>query len=155
MRKLLKGFTLLELVIVIIILGILATLGFAQFQRMIERSRGAEARTVLGNIRTQAAALYMGNNNQLPALAAADFIAALGIGTNAGQISNTCTNALPSTGYFFSYNAVRDSAVQLTITATRCTGANGKQPGGPAATTLILTSALDTGLDTWGGNGGY
>lgn len=45
-----KGFTLLELIIVIIIIGILATLGLTQYARMVERGRGAEARQLLGNI---------------------------------------------------------------------------------------------------------
>ena len=40
-----RGFTLLELIMVIIIIGILATLGFAQYGAMIEKSRGGEART--------------------------------------------------------------------------------------------------------------
>ena len=54
-----KGFTLLELVIVIIILGVLATLGMAQYMRMVERSRGGKAKDVLGSLRKQALAYYM------------------------------------------------------------------------------------------------
>jgi len=39
-----KGFTLLELIVVIIILGILASLGFSQYIKMVEKGRSAEAR---------------------------------------------------------------------------------------------------------------
>ena len=47
-----KGFTLLELIIVIIILGILATIGVSQYQGTIEKGREAEARSILGSMRT-------------------------------------------------------------------------------------------------------
>jgi prepilin-type N-terminal cleavage/methylation domain-containing protein len=46
-----KGFTLLELIIVIIILGVLATLGFVQYSQVIEKSRKSEARMNLGTLR--------------------------------------------------------------------------------------------------------
>lgn len=151
-----KGFTLLELVVVIVIIGILATLGFAQYTRMMERARGAEARAVAGAIRTQAAALYIGNNNSLPTVASTTaFNNMLGIGTEAGLISSTCTAATAnSVQYYFSYNAARNSATAITTTATRCI-ANGKTPDGPAPTDLTLTTNFALGTDTWAGSGGY
>ena len=148
-----KGFTLLELIVVIIIIGILATLGFAQYTRMIERSRGAEARQVIGSIRTQAAAIYMENSNALPAGLTA---AQLGLGTTAGTVSSSCAAAGDNdTLYYFSYAFVRNSADQITITATRCTGGLGKLPAGGAALTAELVSNFTTGVDTWQGTGGY
>ena len=50
-----RAFTLLEIIVVIVILGILATLAVTQYAKMVEKSRGAEARTILGNIRTNQA----------------------------------------------------------------------------------------------------
>jgi len=46
-----KGFTLLELLIVIIIVGVLATLALPNFLRGVERARWAEAKNILGALR--------------------------------------------------------------------------------------------------------
>jgi prepilin-type N-terminal cleavage/methylation domain-containing protein len=151
-----RGFTLLELVVVIVIIGVLATLGIATYTRMIERARGAEARQVLGAIRTQVAALYIGNNNVIPTPpVGSTFNDMMGIGALVGQISSTCSLVGSGPQYYFSYAAVRNSAVAWTGTATRCVGTLGKQPGGPAAMTLTLVSDFTAGTDAWGGNGGY
>jgi type IV pilus assembly protein PilE len=48
MRK--RGFTLLELLVVIIIIGILATLAMPQYLKSTERAKGAKARNALGLI---------------------------------------------------------------------------------------------------------
>ncbi|MCM8789681.1 MAG: prepilin-type N-terminal cleavage/methylation domain-containing protein [Candidatus Omnitrophica bacterium] len=142
-----RGFTLLELIVVIIILGVLATLGFQQYGRMIEKSRGAEARAVLGALRTQAAAYRMENGTLAgftPAIA--------GIGTAANQIPGPAAGNCQGTHYFWYNLTVADPV--LTATATRCI-ANGKIPQGATALTLVLASNLATGSDTWSGTGGY
>ena len=145
-----KGFTLLELVVVIIILGILATLGLTQYGRMIERSRGAEARAAMGDIRKFALAYFMeyGNAN-MGSLTTTP--AEVGIGTANDQIPSGCR---PS--HYFSYTiAANNASSTVTATATRC-GATGKPPAGPTTNpTLTLTSVVDTGVDTWGGTGEY
>jgi type IV pilus assembly protein PilE len=151
-----RGFTLLELIVVIIIIGILATLGFAQYTRMVERSRGAEARSVLGTIRTSAAAIWIENNNGATIPAGLITPAAVGIGATAGLIASACTAAAPSTSYYFSYTIAQNGGnTGFLATATRCTGANGKQPGATAANTLTLTTDFVAGTDVWGGTGGY
>jgi prepilin-type N-terminal cleavage/methylation domain-containing protein len=154
-----KGFTLLELIVVIVIIGILATLGFAQYTRMIERSRGAEARSVLGAIRTQAAALWIERESGTPpTVPPGVFVnSAVGIGAATSQISDACSAIAPSTSYYFSYGIVQTAVTGFLATATRCIGANGKQPGAPAggALTLILTTNFQAGTDGWAGTGGY
>lgn len=46
-----KAFTLIELIIVVIIIGILASIAIPQFNKTMERSRIAEASAVLGALR--------------------------------------------------------------------------------------------------------
>jgi prepilin-type N-terminal cleavage/methylation domain-containing protein len=149
-----KGFTLLELVVVIIILGILATLGIGQYLTMVERSRGAEARSIMGQIRNAAAAHYL----EYGTVAAAAPIPAFddtraGIGTTAnGQVPGAACGST----HYFRYAVTAVAATGFTATATRCI-AGGKNPNLNAAAglTLILTSNLGGGTDTWTGTGGY
>lgn len=125
-----KGFTLLELIIVIIIIGILATLGFVQYTRVTEKGRTAEAKAILGNLRTAQAAW------RLEYGAYAADITAL-----ATEVPTGCTVT-----HYFSYGTA--GAVG---TATRCIGATGKTPGGTTAYTVTVN--YDTGV--WGGTTGY
>jgi len=45
--KIRKGFTLVEMIVVVIVLGILASIAGVQYSKIIERSRSAEARHIL------------------------------------------------------------------------------------------------------------
>ena len=53
-----KGFTLLELLMVVVIIGILAAIGLPQYFKTIEKMRMAEALSVLASIRSSEARLY-------------------------------------------------------------------------------------------------
>ena len=46
------GFTLIEIVVVIIIVGIFSCLGFTQYTKVVEKGRTAEAKSILGALRT-------------------------------------------------------------------------------------------------------
>lgn len=125
-----EAFTLLELIIVIIILGVLVTLGFTQYIRMVEKARGAEAKQILGDIRKLAIA-YCLANGAITGISNRD----LNIGTGSDMIPSTCNNT-----HYFSYFAyVEADGVHLNIGANRCQS-GGKSPdwSGPAGASLRL-----------------
>ena len=64
-----RGFTLVELLIVIIIIGILVTMAMPQYQKMVNRARWAEAMQLAGAIKT-AETLYYAEYNDFTAAAA-------------------------------------------------------------------------------------
>ncbi|MDD5255181.1 MAG: prepilin-type N-terminal cleavage/methylation domain-containing protein [Candidatus Omnitrophica bacterium] len=125
-----KGFTLLELIVVIIIIGILGALGFIQYTKVVEKGRTAEAKDILGQIRTAQEAVMQETGSYA---------------TSMGALIIDAPTACASTHYF-SY-----STDGTTGTATRCS-ASGKSPQG-AATPYTITMTYSTG--TWGGSAGY
>jgi len=129
-----KGFTLVELIIVIIIVGILASIGISQYTKVIEKGRAAEARTVLGNLRSAEVA-EMNENGAYVA------VAGLSVGAPTGCLAT----------HYFSYACVAGAGAGAgTCTATRCT-AGGKPP---QSTVGAYTKTLDIG-GIWGGTAGY
>ncbi len=129
-----KGFTLLEIIVVIVILGIMATLAVAQYTKMVEKSRGAEARTILGNIRTNQAASLQ----QIGACSSVDSEVGLGV-----DFPSTCEST-----HYFSYSLTAASSNVFTATATRCT-VSGKAPDAATGGVITLVTNFDNGADSW------
>ncbi len=123
-----KGFTLIELIVVIIIVGILAAVGLTQYTKVVEKGRAAEARVVLGSLRTAEVAEYNENGAYLA-------VASLGVAA-----PTTC-----ATTHYFSYTCATATGL---CTADRC-AAGGKTPN---ATTYNKTLSID---GVWGGSVGY
>ena len=63
-----SGFTLLEIIIVIIIIGVLASLALPRFVKTVEFSRSTEALTALGTIRRSMDICYQPTQNYQPCL---------------------------------------------------------------------------------------
>ncbi|TAN59422.1 prepilin-type N-terminal cleavage/methylation domain-containing protein [bacterium] len=125
-----KGFTLIEIIVVMIIVGILATLGLTQYARMAEKGRTAEAKSILGTIRSAQ------NAKQLETGSYSD-MANLSVSVPAACQAD----------YYFSYNT---SATDGSASASRCTS-GGKQPQGPSGGYFInITQA-----GAWSGTAGY
>ena len=98
-----KGFTLLELVIVVIIIAVLAGLGIPQFLKTVERARAAEGVTALGAMRTAQLRYY------------AEY----------SVYTSTCTNldvAAPAAPKWFSGTATCSSVPGSLVALTRTSG---------------------------------
>ncbi len=119
-----KGFTLLELIIVIIILGILATIGFVAYGKIIEKGRRAEGAAVLGTIRSQTII----REQESGVIDNAYLNSTLGL-----PITSACDSK-----FYFYY-----TTDATTATATRCIGALGKQPGVLVADNYTMTLTKD------------
>lgn len=129
-----KGFTLLELLVVIMIVGILSGLGFSQFTKFVEKSRVAEAKMILGNIRVSQRAYFLDN---------------FGYSSDMDMVGGNAPTSCASTHYF-SYSISSATAADFTAQATRCTDSNGKFPAGGEAYTVTVNASGD-----FGGSAGY
>ncbi len=105
-----KAFTLIEIIIVIIIVGILAALGISQYSIIVERGRITEAKTRLGTMRQLAQEYYL-NNGTVTGITNADV-----------GVVQAC-----SSSSFFSYYVMQDCCNRVLLRADRCTS-GGKPP---------------------------
>ncbi|MBL7157600.1 MAG: prepilin-type N-terminal cleavage/methylation domain-containing protein [Candidatus Omnitrophica bacterium] len=141
-----KGFTLLELILVVIVIAILATLAVPRFTGMAEKARSAEATNTIGAIKTA---------EDLVHLEKAEYISdAVGDGTALPLKFNV--NAA-SMAVYWSYGVVVVPATKTTkyvVTATRTPKrAGGVPPAGYQGQTIILTwDEATTPPETWSGS---
>lgn len=137
-----KGFTLLELIVVIIILGVLATLGIQQYFRIVEKSRSAEAKQILGQLREAAAGFYTEQNT------------CTGLGpASGGTLWGIAPTACAGLNYF-TYSFQAGTPTGVTLWAQRCTS-GGKSPDGAVDDTIQLTTDFAAGTDVWAYGNAY
>ena len=96
-----KGFTLVEVLIVVIIIGILASIGIPQFSASIEKAKGGEARAGLGHIQTGEKVYYAENEYYT---------------TTQGDLDITLTQK------YWTFSIATPSSTTYTATATRSGG---------------------------------
>ncbi|MFA4854458.1 MAG: prepilin-type N-terminal cleavage/methylation domain-containing protein [Candidatus Omnitrophota bacterium] len=135
-----RGFTLIEIIIVIIIVGILAAVGLTQYAAAVERPRGAEGKTILGDIR-KFAYQYWIENGSVTSVTQAD----LNIGTAPEQFPSACRSS-----HYFRYVCYSPSSSSVLCAAYRCTS-GGKTPNRAGNAFIMWTCNLSTGIDNYYG----
>ncbi len=129
-----KGFTLLEIMISVVIIGILASIAFPRYIKVVERGRTAEARNALGLIRSAEASYGFEYNGYT-----ADInVLQLGLPTSC------------SPSYYYSYG-ITGGGGTFTASAVRCTS-GGKEPNSPGGVAYILNITQSGVID---GTPGY
>ena len=124
-----KGFTLLELIVVIVILGILATLGYTQYDKQVESTRLAEAKVTIGSMR-QLATEYYWKNGSLNGIQNSDV-----------GMDNACTSTS-----FFRYLINAYSSTSCYLQAYRCIS-GGKTPNAAKSYNFYMIFTPATGGD--------
>ncbi len=138
-----SGFTLLEIIIVIIIVGILASLALPKFFSTVEYSRSTEALTSITTLRQSLERCYI---QQTPSNYN-DPDCAIGF-LDIANPSNSATNRGPSFTYVIS-----PASDSYSITATRVTPATGAVVASGGGT--ITVTQASNGLVTRAGTGAY
>lgn len=101
------GFTLLELLVVVIIVGILASVAIPQFSRMTNKSRRAEARNILAAMMTAELVYYQEQNSFTSVL------------------TELLVTVPPTSSTNFNYTIDAATNASATVTATGRAAANG------------------------------
>lgn len=127
-----RGFTILEMVVVMIIIGILATIAIGQYLSFIEKSRTSEAKSILMELRTA----Y--NNYNLEHASPATSLTQLDLNE---EVPSSCDRS-----HYYSYHIQAPDVV-----ARRCTS-GGKKPDFRGSAYEIRLNVTD---GNWSGTDGY
>lgn len=97
--KVAAGFTLIEVMIVVVIVAILASIALPSYQNYIIRTKLIEGQTALGETRIKMEQYYQDNRNY-------------------GSSGTTCGLTMPTNKYFSITCATANSAQEFTLTAS-------------------------------------
>ena len=130
-----KGFTLIELMVVIFIVGILAAVAIPIMRGRIDSAKWAEAKAAMGSIRTAARAYEAEKGSTYPAAsyAAADLYTDLGFSTT------------DLDGKYFSHDAYKFAFTAYDTYKVTCTAVNStctEKPATPASEVLDQTGTF-------------
>ncbi|HSA31036.1 MAG TPA: type IV pilin protein [Candidatus Omnitrophota bacterium] len=133
-----SGFTLLEIIIVIIIVGVLASLALPRLFSTVEFSRSAEALSAIATIRSSMERCYLQNNGTY-----------VNCG-NGGFTQLDIETPASSPNAHFTYSITSPSTVGYTITAYRNT-LDGGSTGSQIIVAQTSTNVTRTGIGAFSG----
>ncbi len=135
MKKVQQGFTLIELMIVVAIIGILAAIAIPAYQDYIARSQMSEAMTLASGLKTSMTECYANNgtfpNNQECGVPAAVSITGKYVSSIRASNAGTITATMKTAG------SVSGGIVQASLTLTADTTSGG-------SITWLCTSSAET-----------
>jgi prepilin-type N-terminal cleavage/methylation domain-containing protein len=136
-----RGFTLTELMIVVTIIGILATIAFPMFQVVPERSKSTEAVTALGLIRAAMRVYYVEHGTYANGAFFVD-----GAQVTSGGFIGVSNNDLMGR-YFSSECYTFNGAPTADSFTIRCDGADSAAPFGSEVAGIVVTIDQDGELN--------
>ncbi|MEM9883756.1 MAG: prepilin-type N-terminal cleavage/methylation domain-containing protein [Planctomycetota bacterium] len=153
-----QGFTLVEILIVVVILGILAAIVIPQFTSASEAAKASSIQTQLQTIRSQIELYQIQHNGDYPALTAATDGTAWHALTETSDVDNTIKT--DGTGDFGPYmqkapvnSFTGESDLVITTAAAGTMGAASKDIGwlynsttGQIKASILTTKAIEVGL---------
>jgi prepilin-type N-terminal cleavage/methylation domain-containing protein len=127
-----KGFTLIELMVVVLIVGILAAVAIPILRGRIDAAKWSEGKAMLGSIATAIRAYHAEKG---PSGTAPDAIVGTGA-TALGFVSTDLDGTYFTNGCFALTGAVGMNPLTFTITCTALTSLRAEKPTYPATVTL-------------------
>jgi len=125
------AFTLIELIVVIIIVGILAAVGISQYSLIVEKARTAEAKVRLGNMRDLVYQYWL-EKGDISTITNADV-----------GVDGSCHST-----DFYAYAVWGPNANTAALAAIRCTS-GGKTPNASRQYVFSMIDYANTGQASW------
>lgn len=113
-----QGFTLIELIVVVVIIAVLTSLALPQYNKTTERSRQAESFTVLGSIRGAQLRYYVENGVYTAIVVNLDI-----------DLPDYDSNGVPGDGKYFTYTLSAPTATNLARAARNTVSRTAGIPG--------------------------
>lgn len=143
-KQMSRGFTLIELMIVVAIVGILATIAYPSYSDYIIRGRLTEASTGLQEARVRMEQYFLDNRTYVP-----------GVAVTAGwDAATTCGITAPGVAQQFTFKCEALTANTYRITATGANSVNGFVYTIDQANQRVSTVTSPPAPSGWSGNAG-
>lgn len=149
MKKTVHGFTLMEVMIVVMIIGILSAIAIPSYQRSVDRSRRADAQAALIGLASYMERRYTENNSYCDNGA----VVVIGCGTGTGDTGapSGYSTSVPTDGGTAYYNLLITAVdrTSFTVTAQRTGVMAGDDCGNFTLNSIGVKGVVD-GTNCWG-----